>query len=118
MQFLQLNIIILTMKQDFKTAGFKKTREVYIGGNGNTERITIGGDSPVTIQTMWKEGITDVKDNPQKIEKIVQQINNLKLLGCDIIRFAVPDMESAESFIQICRASTMPLVADIHFDTD
>ena len=76
------------MKQDFKTAGFKKTREVYIGGNGNTERITIGGDSPVTIQTMWKEGITDVQDNPQKIEKIVQQINSLKLLGCDIIRFA------------------------------
>lgn len=116
MQFLQLNIIILTMKQDFKTAEFKKTREVYIGGNGNTERITIGRDSPVTIQTMWKEGIADVKDNPQKIEKIVQQINSLKLLGCDIIRFAVPDMESAESFIQICRASTMPLVADIHFD--
>ena len=116
MHFLQLNIIILTMKQDFKTAEFKKTREVHIGGNGNTERIIIGGDSPVTIQTMWKEGITDIKDNPKKIEKIVQQINSLKLLGCDIIRFAVPDMESAESFIQICRASTMPLVADIHFD--
>lgn len=106
-----LNIIILFMIQEFK-----KTRKVFIGGNGNTERLAIGGDAPVTIQTMWKEGIIGVKDNPQKMEKILQQINSLKLLGCDIIRFAVPDMESAESFIQICRESSMPLVADIHFD--
>ncbi len=106
-----LNIIILFMIQEFK-----KTRKVFIGGNGNTERLAIGGDAPVTIQTMWKEGIIGVKDNPQKMEKILQQINSLKLLGCDIIRFAVPDMESAESFIEICRESSMPLVADIHFD--
>ena len=95
---------------------FKTPRTVYVGGNGNTERIAIGGNNPVTIQTMWKEGIIGVKDNPSKIEEIVKQINSLKMLGCDIIRFAVPDMESAESFIEICKASTMPLVADIHFD--
>ena len=95
---------------------FKTPRTVYVGGNGNTERIAIGGNNPVTIQTMWKEGIIGVKDNPSKIEEIVKQINSLKMLGCDIIRFAVPDMESAESFIEICKASAMPLVADIHFD--
>ena len=95
---------------------FKTPRTVYVGGNGNTERIAIGGNNPVTIQTMWKEGIIGVKDNPSKIEEIVKQINSLKMLGCDIIRFAVPDIESAESFIEICKASTMPLVADIHFD--
>ena len=95
---------------------FKKTRKVFIGGKGNTERLAIGGDAPVTIQTMWKEGIIGVKNSPEKMEKILQQINSLKLLGCDIIRFAVPDMESAESFIEICRESSMPLVADIHFD--
>lgn len=91
-------------------------RKIFVGGNGNVERIAVGGDAPVTIQTMWKDSILDVKDNPQKLEEIVKQINSLKMLGCDIIRFAVPDMQSAESFIQICRATTMPLVADIHFD--
>ncbi len=99
------------MKQLYKT-----TKKVFIGGNGNTERLSIGGDSPVTIQTMWKESIVGVKNDPEKISEIVKKINSLKLLGCDIIRFAVPDMESAESFIEICKASAMPLVADIHFD--
>ncbi|MGI5057762.1 flavodoxin-dependent (E)-4-hydroxy-3-methylbut-2-enyl-diphosphate synthase [Treponema pectinovorum] len=95
---------------------FKKTRKVFLGGNANIKRISVGGDSPITIQTMWKEGIVGVKDDKQKIAQIVKEINSLQLLGCDIIRFAVPDMQSAESFIEICKASSMPLVADIHFD--
>lgn len=95
---------------------FKKTRKVFVGGNANTQRLCVGGDAPVTIQTMWKEGIVGVKEDKQKIGEIVKQINSLQLLGCDIIRFAVPDMISAESFIEICKASSMPLVADIHFD--
>lgn len=98
------------------TKKFLTPRKIFVGGNGNVERIAVGGDAPVTIQTMWKDSILDVKDNPQKLEEIVKQINSLKMLGCDIIRFAVPDMQSAESFIQICRATSMPLVADIHFD--
>ena len=98
------------------TKKFLTPRKIFVGGNGNVERIAVGGDAPVTIQTMWKDSILDVKDNPQKLEEIIKQINSLKMLGCDIIRFAVPDMQSAESFIQICRATSMPLVADIHFD--
>lgn len=98
------------------TKKFLTPRKIFVGGNRNVERIAVGGDAPVTIQTMWKDSILDVKDNPQKLEEIVKKINSLKMLGCDIIRFAVPDMESAESFIQICRATSMPLVADIHFD--
>ncbi|MBR4448949.1 MAG: (E)-4-hydroxy-3-methylbut-2-enyl-diphosphate synthase [Treponema sp.] len=98
------------------TKKFLTPRKIFVGGNGKVERIAVGGDAPVTIQTMWKDSILDVKDNPQKLEEIVKQINSLKMLGCDIIRFAVPDMQSAESFIQICRATSMPLVADIHFD--
>ncbi len=98
------------------TKKFLTPRKIFVGGNENVERIAVGGDAPVTIQTMWKDSILDVKDNPQKLEEIVKQINSLKMLGCDIIRFAVPDMQSAESFIQICRATSMPLVADIHFD--
>lgn len=98
------------------TSEFKKTRQVFVGGNDNTNRIIIGGDSPVSIQTMWKESIIGVKDDIKKIDKIVKDLNSLKLLGCDIVRFAVPDIESAESFIEICKVSPMPLVADIHFD--
>lgn len=89
---------------------------VSLGGFGNVDKVLIGGVEPVSIQTMWKESIVGVKDDKEKLERITGQIASLKMLGCDIIRFAVPDMESAESFIQICRATSMPLVADIHFD--
>lgn len=92
------------------------TRTVYIGGAGNTKRIAIGGDSPVSIQTMWKEGITSVLNDANALSSIVHQISVLQSLGCDILRFAVPDMESADALIKIADATTMPLVADIHFD--
>ncbi len=95
---------------------FYKPRTVYIGGNNNVDRIGIGGDEAVTIQTMWKDPIIGVKNDPSRLESIRNKIAQLKTLGCDIIRFAVPDMESAESFIEICKTTSMPLVADIHFD--
>ncbi|BDC96036.1 MULTISPECIES: flavodoxin-dependent (E)-4-hydroxy-3-methylbut-2-enyl-diphosphate synthase [Treponema] len=95
---------------------FLKPRTVFVGGNGNVERIGLGGDNPVTIQTMWKEPIVGVKDDSARLDSIRSRIAELKTLGCDIIRFAVPDMASAESFVEICKSTTMPLVADIHFD--
>ena len=95
---------------------FKKARVISLGGFDNVDKILLGGDNPVTIQTMWKESIVGVKNDNARLEKIRNQIASLKMLGCDIIRFAVPDMESAESFIEICKATSMPLVADIHFD--
>lgn len=92
------------------------TKEVFIGGKGITKRIGIGGKNPVSIQTMWKESITDVLDNKQKFSSIIQQIDDLSCLGCDIIRFAVPDIQSSLSLIEIAKHTSMPLVADIHFD--
>ena len=92
------------------------TKEVFIGGKGITKRIGIGGNNPVSIQTMWKEPITDVNDNSEKLDLILKKINNLQLLGCDIIRFAVPDMKSAASLCRIAAHTEVPLVADIHFD--
>lgn len=92
------------------------TKKVFLGGKGITKRISIGGDSPISIQTMWKESIVDIPQNPQKLEKIIQQITELQVLGCDIIRFAVPDMESAKSLCMIAQKTSVPLVADIHFD--
>lgn len=65
------------------------TKKIFLGGKGITKRISIGGDSPVTLQTMWKEPINDLKNSPQKLERIISKITELQILGCDIIRFAV-----------------------------
>lgn len=95
---------------------FFKPRTVYLGGSGNVKRIGIGGNEPVSIQTMWKSGITDIFENDEKLSELIKQINNLKMLGCDILRFAVPDVKSAKSLVKIQANTDMPLVADIHFD--
>ncbi len=93
-----------------------KSRVVSIGGRDGVNKILLGGDNPVTIQTMWKDSIVGLKENHGKLDEILRQINTLKSLGCDIIRFAVPDMESAESLCLIASNTDVPLVADIHFD--
>ena len=92
------------------------TRKVFLGGSGITKRISIGGDSPVSLQTMWKDTIVDVCDNREKLEEIVKELAGLSMLGCDIVRFAVPDVESAKGLCAIAERTEMPLVADIHFD--
>lgn len=92
------------------------TNKVWIGGSGKTKRIGIGGDSPISIQTMWKEGITGVLCSRDVLFCLVERIEKLQALGCDILRFAVPDMESADALVKIAAETTMPLVADIHFD--
>ena len=95
---------------------FLKPRTVFLGGAGNVKRIGIGGDEPVSIQTMWKSGIVDICENDEKLIELLKQINILKSIGCDILRFAVPDMKSAASLVKIQSNTDMPLVADIHFD--
>ena len=94
----------------------EKSRVVTLGGKKHIRKILIGGENPVSIQTMWKDSIADVCDNEKKLHDILTQINDLKALGCDIIRFAVPDMESAKSLCLIASYTDLPLVADIHFD--
>ena len=79
------------------------TRQINVGG------ITIGGGAPVVIQSMLNTKTTD-------IEGSLAQIQALKDAGCQIARLAVPNMEAAKAFGEICKASKLPLVADIHFD--
>lgn len=93
-----------------------ETKKVSFGGKGQTHCISIGGDAPVSVQTMWKEAINDVQNDNKKLERIISQITELEMLGCDIIRFAVPDIESARGLNIIAANTPMPLVADIHFD--
>lgn len=71
--------------------------------------IKIGGGAPVSIQSM-----TNVDSRDEKA--LLYQIDELKDVGCDIIRIAVPDLDSAETFKSIRKKVDMPLVADIHFD--
>ena len=70
---------------------------------------TIGGGNPVAIQSMCN---TRTKD----AEATIAQIIALENAGCDIIRVAVPDMESAAAISEIKKHIHIPLVADIHFD--
>lgn len=95
---------------------YKIPQTVSVGGLGKTKRIEIGGTSPVSIQTMWKEGIIPVLSDNNALDSILTRIDELSRVGCDLIRFAVPDMESAKALCLIAENTSMPLVADIHFD--
>ena len=86
------------------------TRSVPVGS------LLMGGSSPVTIQTMWKEGITSLAADDAALARTIERIRNLAALGCDLVRFAVPDGASADALVRIAAASPMPVVADIHFD--
>ena len=79
------------------------TKKISIGGR------TIGGGSPILIQSMCNTKTEDVKGT-------VAQIHRLEQAGCDIVRLAVPTMEAARSLREIKREIHIPLVADIHFD--
>ncbi len=71
--------------------------------------VAIGGTYPVSIQSMTN---TDTRD----VESTTGQILQLHLLGCELIRLAVPDMEAAQALEAIRAESPIPIIADIHFD--
>ena len=79
------------------------TKQILVGG------VPIGGGAPVVIQSMLNTKTTDVEGS-------LKQIRQLASAGCQIARLAVPNMEAARSFADICKDSPLPLVADIHFD--
>lgn len=81
----------------------RKSRKVYVGG------VPIGGDAPITVQTMTKTKTAD-------IEGTLKQIKEAEEAGCDIIRVTVNDKEAAEAIKEIVRRSNIPIVADIHFN--
>ena len=81
----------------------KMTREVNVGG------VVIGGNNPITIQSMTN---TDTRN----VEETVKQIKRLEEVGCDIVRVAVPDMEAAIKLSEIKTNTNIPIIADIHFD--
>ena len=78
-------------------------RKIMVGN------VPVGGDAPVSIQSMLNTKTTDVEGS-------IAQIKRLRAAGCQIVRLAVPDMDGAKGFAEIASASPLPLVADIHFD--
>ncbi len=88
---------------EFSTIKRRKSRKVMI------KDVGVGGDSPITVQSMTNTKTDD-------IESTVNQIISLENAGCDIIRVAVPDMASAEAISKIKEQIHIPIVADVHFD--
>jgi (E)-4-hydroxy-3-methylbut-2-enyl-diphosphate synthase len=81
----------------------RQTRQIQLGA------VKVGGDAPITVQSMTK---TDTRD----VRATVQQIWALEAAGCEIIRCAVPVREAAEKLGEIKKKIRIPLVADIHFN--
>lgn len=81
----------------------RKCREVSVGN------LKIGGDNPISIQSMTN---TDTRD----AKATIAQIKALEEAGCDVVRVAVPDMEAAKNIGEIKSNVNIPVIADIHFD--
>ena len=81
----------------------RKSKQIQIGN------IKIGGDAPISVQSMCN---TDTRD----VEKTLDQINELASAGCEIVRLAVLNKDAAAAIKDIVAKSQVPLVADIHFD--
>ena len=80
------------------------TREVKVGS------LTIGGKSPVSVQTMYDIPLSKLEEN------FISRMAVLKAMGCDIIRFSYPDINEHDQLCKVTELCPMPVVADIHFD--
>tara|TARA_R110001599_G_scaffold65225_6_gene183852 strand:+ start:1029 stop:2141 length:1113 start_codon:yes stop_codon:yes gene_type:complete len=81
----------------------RKSKQIWVGN------VPVGGDAPIAVQSMTNTETCDVAAT-------VAQIKALQDTGADIVRVSVPSMEAAEAFKLIKQQTTIPLVADIHFD--
>jgi len=80
----------------------RPTRKIRVG------KVEVGGDAPVSVQSMTTTPTTD-------INATLQQIAALTAAGCDIVRVAVPSQDDADALPAIARKSQIPVIADIHF---
>jgi len=80
----------------------RKTRKIKVG------KIEVGGDAPVSVQSMCTTQTTDINST-------LQQIAELTAAGCDIVRVAVPTQDDADALPAIAHKSQIPVIADIHF---
>ncbi|MDD3820031.1 4-hydroxy-3-methylbut-2-en-1-yl diphosphate synthase (flavodoxin) [bioreactor metagenome] len=79
--------------------------------------LFMGGDWPVSIQTMWKSPLPLLETGAEPaLGSLVAEIRRLESIGCQLLRFAVPDETQARALGILSGLSPLPLVADIHFD--
>ena len=86
----------------FRNIRRKKTKVINVG------KVKVGGDNPITVQTMTNTLTTDHKST-------IDQINKVTEAGADIVRVSCPDSKSTEALKTIIKYVDVPLVADIHF---
>lgn len=85
-----------------KLAERRKTRQIQVGS------VAVGGDAPVSVQSMTTTRTSD-------IGATLQQIAELTASGCQIVRVACPTQDDADALATIARKSQIPVIADIHF---
>ena len=81
----------------------RSSRELKIGN------VTVGGNAPIAVQSMTK---TDTRD----VTATVNQVKELQECGCEIVRIAVPDRQAVDRLPAIKKNTSLPIIADIHFD--
>jgi len=86
----------------FRDIKRKKTKVISVGD------VKVGGDHPISVQSMTNTLTTDVKST-------INQINNISAEGADIVRVSCPDEDSTFALKEITKHASIPIVADIHF---
>lgn len=79
------------------------THQVNVGG------VPLGGGAPVVVQSMLNASAKDIEAN-------LDQIARLAEVGCEVVRMAIPSQDDVRAFEQVCVRSSLPVVADVHFD--
>ncbi|WP_075483164.1 flavodoxin-dependent (E)-4-hydroxy-3-methylbut-2-enyl-diphosphate synthase [Candidatus Pelagibacter communis] len=88
--------------KEFRDIKRKQTKEINVGD------VKIGGNNPITVQSMTNTLTTDVKDT-------IKQINDCAEEGAELVRVSCPDEESTKCLKEIVKNSNVPIIADIHF---
>jgi (E)-4-hydroxy-3-methylbut-2-enyl-diphosphate synthase len=83
-------------------------RKVLVGGRNDRRAVPIGGGAPISVQSM-------IKRKPDDVRGVIEDCLRLESAGCELIRLAVPDEETAGTLPLILSECSVPLIADIHF---
>ncbi len=81
----------------------RRTRQINVGG------VAIGGDSPISVQSM-------LKTDPQNLPETVNQMRELKKVGCELVRIALPQQELCKNIPFLKREVDLPIIGDVHFN--
>ncbi len=90
------------MERQYQKIDRRKSNTIQVGN------VSVGGNSPITVQTMTNTITSDIKST-------IEQIKRVTKVGADLVRVSIPDQDSSKALKQICKMSKIPIIADIHF---